>query len=203
MACASGAGMRASSLPSAGISPVRLMSTPVTRNAPTAAGQPPSTVPAPTSSAAPGVDQASVTGTFECQDSQSTPMPKRMVSASRPDAAWAGLAPTARSPARTTAKEDVKPTSAVTMPAMIGWERRREAVGSAPGSTAAEGLGISGRLPAGARMAESGAGSGFLNAKGAGAASRRDPRPLDVLGQSPGQILLTEPGQPAEPAEPG
>ena len=77
MACARGVGMQANSLPSAGISPVRLMSTPVTRNAPTAAGQPPSTVPAPTSSAAPGVDQASVTGTFECQESQSTPMPKR------------------------------------------------------------------------------------------------------------------------------
>ena len=114
-------------------------------------------------------------------------------------AAWAGLAPTARSPARRTAKEDVKPTSAVTTPAMIGWERRRDAAGAAPGRTAADGLGLSGRLPAGARIAE----SGLLNAKGAGAASRRDPRPLDVLGQSPGQILFTEPCQPAEPAEPG
>ena len=42
------------------------------------------------------------------------------VSASSPDAACVEVAPTARSPATTTTNDDVKPTSAVTMPATIG-----------------------------------------------------------------------------------
>src|SRR6476661_5840651 len=42
-------------------------------------------------------------------------------SASSPDAAWAEFAPTAVSPVSTTANELVKPTRAVTIPALIGW----------------------------------------------------------------------------------
>lgn len=42
------------------------------------------------------------------------------VSASSPDAACCSVAPVARKPASTTAKDEVKPTSAVTTPARIG-----------------------------------------------------------------------------------
>jgi len=47
---------------SQGSSPARTMRTPQTRNAPTAAGNPPGRVPVATSSAAPGVDQAMLIG---------------------------------------------------------------------------------------------------------------------------------------------
>jgi len=83
-------------------------------------GQPPSTIPAEARSAAPGVDQAKVTGIFDLHASHKMPSPNVSVRARRPLEACAWLAPTARSPARTTAKEDVKPTRAVTMPAVIG-----------------------------------------------------------------------------------
>jgi hypothetical protein len=41
-------------------------------------------------------------------------------SARMPDAAWSGVAPTAASPARTTTKELLNPTTAVTMPVTTG-----------------------------------------------------------------------------------
>ena len=43
--------------------------------------------------------------------STAVPMPKVTVRASSPEAAWAGSAPTARSPATTTANDDVNPTT--------------------------------------------------------------------------------------------
>ncbi len=48
------------------------------------------------------------------------PIPNVTVSASRPDAACTGVAPTALSPAITTTNDDVNPTRAVTIPATIG-----------------------------------------------------------------------------------
>ena len=62
MACAMGVGIAVMRPPRRGHSPVRMRSAPVTRKAPTAAGQPPATTPVLASSAAPGVDQASVSG---------------------------------------------------------------------------------------------------------------------------------------------
>jgi hypothetical protein len=108
------------SLPRLGSNPVRTISTPTTTNAPTAAGQPPSTIPAEARSAAPGVDHARVTGIFDLHASHKMPSPNVNVRARRPLEACAWLAPTAFSPARTTAKEDVKPTRAVTTPAVMG-----------------------------------------------------------------------------------
>src|SRR6476661_7985978 len=146
MAWAREVGIRAISLPSAGTRPVMASSRPAPRKAPTAAGHPPSGTPDDASSAAPGVDQASVTGTLERQASTSTPSPTVSVTARRPDAAWAGSAPTALSPARTTAKDEVKPTSAVTIPATTG----RESVRASPGLVAVVGAGDLG-IPAGYR----------------------------------------------------
>ena len=96
------------------------MSAPVTRNAPTAAGQPPWTTPVLASSAAPGVDQASVSGIRWRRTSHSMPSAWVAQTASSPEAASAGEAPTARRPASTTAKELVNPTSAVRIPASTG-----------------------------------------------------------------------------------
>ncbi|MNI72116.1 hypothetical protein D3C73_1280370 [compost metagenome] len=84
IACASAVGIFAMSRPRTGSSPVRTISTPTMRNAPTAAGQPPSTIPAEASSAAPGVDHASVTGIRDRQASHRIPRPKLRVSANRP-----------------------------------------------------------------------------------------------------------------------
>lgn len=62
MACAISVGIAAISAPRRCQNPVSTMSIPATANAPTAAGQPPATAPVLASSAAPGVDQASVIG---------------------------------------------------------------------------------------------------------------------------------------------
>ncbi len=73
-----------------------------------------------TRSAAPGVDQASETGVRCRSASQSIPRAWATQSASRPDAAWSGVAPTAVSPASTTTKEEENPTTAATTPALTG-----------------------------------------------------------------------------------
>ena len=120
IACATEAGIRVMSAPRAGTSPVATTSAPVTTKAPTAAGHPPSTAPLEASSAAPGVDQATVIGRRVVTDSTIEPSPMRIVTASSPLAAWAGVAPTAVRPCRTTTKALVKPTRAVTTPAATG-----------------------------------------------------------------------------------
>lgn len=120
IACATGVGMRAISRPIPGQTAVTVMSRPVTRNAPTAAGQPPTRPPVPTSSAAPGVDQAKVIGIRVRAETSTVARPMVTNSASSPDPAWVGVAPTARSPDSTTANELVEPTRAVTSPATTG-----------------------------------------------------------------------------------
>lgn len=62
IAWATGTGMRPINDDSPDHRPVTTNNTPVMRNAPTAAGQPPATAPVAASSAAPGVDQAEVIG---------------------------------------------------------------------------------------------------------------------------------------------
>jgi hypothetical protein len=124
MPWAIGTGIAAMSRPSRGHTPVRTMSAATTRKAPTAAGQPPRTTPVLASSAAPGVDQATVRGMRWRRESQIIAAPCTTHSASSPEAACAGEAPTPRSPATTTADELVKPTSALRTPAVTGWPIR-------------------------------------------------------------------------------
>ncbi|GAA8849432.1 hypothetical protein DUHN55_29840 [Helicobacter pylori] len=126
IACATEAGIRVMSDPRAGTSPVARTRTPVTTKAPTAAGQPPSTVPVEASNAAPGVDHATVMGSRVVRERTIELRPMRIVTASSPLAACACVAPTAVSPCRTTTKALVKPTSTVTTPAVTG---RRVALG--------------------------------------------------------------------------
>src|SRR5215208_6853453 len=124
IALARGAGIAAIRRPSGCHRPAAARSTPVTANAPTAAGQPPSTAPADTSSAAPGVDHAMVTGFRSAIASQMVSSPIPIETASSPEAASAPLAPTAVSPARTTAKAPPHATIAATTPATTRWEVR-------------------------------------------------------------------------------
>ena len=72
------------------------------------------------SSAAPGVDQAMLTGIRVRSPSTTATAPDARQTASSPDAACRSSAPTARSPARTTGNAPPKPTSAVTTPASTG-----------------------------------------------------------------------------------
>lgn len=130
IACARGVGIAEMILPSVGHSPVSTIAIPTTMNAPTAAGHPPSTAPAPASRAAPGVDQARVIGIRYRRESQSIPNAWVTHRTSSPDAASVASAPTAARPVSTTANELVKPTRAVTMPALIGCELLRTASGS-------------------------------------------------------------------------
>ena len=120
MACATETGMRATSAPSCGMSPVATMRMPVMRKAPTATGQPPSTVPVAASSAAPGVDQATVIGRRVQVARMMQPRPMVTLTARSPLDAWSGLAPTALRPVSTTMNELVNATSAETTPAEIG-----------------------------------------------------------------------------------
>ncbi len=120
IACAIGVGIRAISAPSAGTSPVSTISTPTSTNAPTAAGQPPSTAPVAASSAAPGVDQATVIGRRVRRESSIEHSPISTLTASSPLAACAGEAPTPSRPARTTTKELVNATRPEMIPAETG-----------------------------------------------------------------------------------
>lgn len=120
IACATEAGIRVMSDPRAGTSPVARTRTPVTTKAPTAAGHPPWTVPVEASSAAPGVDHATVIGSRVVRERTTELRPMRIVTASSPLAACSWVAPTAVRPCRTTTKALVKPTSAVTTPAATG-----------------------------------------------------------------------------------
>ena len=92
--------------------------------------------PEDASSAAPGVDQAIAIGSRVRRPSTIAVSPIATHSASRPEAAWRSSAPTARSPARTTANELVSPTAAATTPASTAW---RSARGPAAGGDAVVG----------------------------------------------------------------
>jgi hypothetical protein len=74
-----------------------------------------------TNSAPPGVDQPMVSGIRWRRENQIITAPSTTLSASSPEAAWAGDAPTPRSPDTMTAEELVYPTSALRMPAVTGW----------------------------------------------------------------------------------
>ena len=85
--------------------------------APTAAGNPPATAPDDASSAAPGVDQAIAVGMRVRRLNHTDPAPASIVTAISPDAACAGLAPTASSPRSTTANVLANPTKVARNPA--------------------------------------------------------------------------------------
>lgn len=114
--------MRVMSLPSAGQSPHSTMSSPQTMNAATALPKPidPSALPAATSSAAPGVDHANEIGIFSQKLRMQQISPTTRHRANRPLAACPSVAPTARRPAMTSAKEVANPVIAATMPAEMG-----------------------------------------------------------------------------------
>ena len=76
-------------------------------------------MPVLASSAAPGVDQASMIGIRWRLERKIVPIAIVTVTASSPEAASAGVAPTRCRPASTTAKAPVNPTSAETIPARI------------------------------------------------------------------------------------
>ncbi len=97
--------------------PVRRMSTPVITKAPTAVANPPAGAAVVARSAAPGVDQAMVTGTRNRQEKSTHPRPMVKHRMATPEPASAGEAPTAVSPASTTAKDDENPTTAEITPA--------------------------------------------------------------------------------------
>ena len=59
-----------------------------------------------------------MTGIRVRQENRIDPSPMTTETTSSPEAAWASLAPTARRPVRTTANDDVQPTSAATTPAV-------------------------------------------------------------------------------------
>lgn len=113
-------GMAATSRPSGVTSPATTISTPQSRNAPTAAANPPGCGPAATSSAAPGVDHAMLTGIRLRTPRNAATTPHATHTTSRPDAACPASAPTARSPVSTTANAPANPTTAATMPASTG-----------------------------------------------------------------------------------
>ena len=85
-------------------------------NAPTAASKPSSEAPEAISSAAPGVDQATLIGMRRVAASQMPDRPIAIDSVIRPEVACVSLAPAARRPARTMAKELAKPTIATSRP---------------------------------------------------------------------------------------
>ena len=99
--------MAATSRPSHGIAAVSSSREPTITKAPTATGQPPAGAPVVASSAAPGVDQAIVTGMRWRTEIRIVDNPISTHRAARPEAAWAGVAPTPCRPASTTAKAEV------------------------------------------------------------------------------------------------
>src|SRR6478735_7501460 len=117
MALASGLGIASTSRSSGRTRPHSASNSPQTTKAPTAEANPPEGTVAAASSAAPGVDQAMVTGIRRRHEKSTQPSPIVTQSTSRPEAACSGSAPTARSPVSTTANELVKPTSPQTTPA--------------------------------------------------------------------------------------
>ena len=125
MALARDAGIALTARPNGLINPAATISSPQTRNAPTAAGNPPAGVAVAASSAAPGVDQAAEIGMRNQRLSPIPASPIAIVTAMRPDAACASVAPAADRPFRITAKVLAKPAKAVTSPAEMGGRTER------------------------------------------------------------------------------
>ncbi len=119
MALASDRGIAATARLIAGQRPARMMKSPETRKAPTAYPKPPWTGGPLARSAAPGVVQATMIGMRVLRLSRIPQIPVTTQSASRPEAAWAGLAPAATTPRRITANEDAKPTKAARTPLIV------------------------------------------------------------------------------------
>jgi len=107
MAWAIEVGIAATNRPSHGMAAVSRSRAPTTTKAPTATGHPPVGAPVVASSAAPGVDQATVTGMRWRTEIRIDDRPISTQSAASPDAAWADEAPTPWRPASTTANADV------------------------------------------------------------------------------------------------
>ena len=112
--------------------PAMTTSSAATMKAPVAAGNPPSGTPVEISNAAPGVDHAMLIGWRVMMLWAAPRSPVTTQSASRPDAAWAGEAPTPAKPWSTIGKALPKPTMAARKPAVTGWSRdcRAEASGT-------------------------------------------------------------------------
>ena len=119
MALASDAGNLETSWPNGLIRPDKVSATAQMRKAPTATGNPPSTPPAVTKKAAPGVVHAQLTGLRVKTAKMMQPSPIAMADIMRPEAASALFAPMAFKPCRTIAKELAKPTNAASRPAKL------------------------------------------------------------------------------------
>ena len=116
-------GIRVIARASAGQNPVSSSSAAHTRKAPMALAKSPVSPPAAIITAAPGVDQAKASGSRKARLSAMQRMPWPSERAKRPDAACAGVAPTATRPAMTSVNELAKPVSAAMRPAAIGCPR--------------------------------------------------------------------------------
>ena len=127
---ASATGMRESIRSNRPENPAMAVSTAASTNAPMASdsGRPAVT---PINIAAPGVDHAVTTGTFQRSDRPMHVRPMPMPSAHIHDAACASLAPSVRAAPNTITAELANPTSTVTKPAANAdreWSRRGDAV---------------------------------------------------------------------------
>ena len=118
MALANAGGIAFTALPKGFQRPAITSNNDDKRNAPTAVENPPGTTPVVANKAAPGVDQATLTGMRVFRLKMIPPRPIAIDNAMRPEAASASLAPTAFSPCTTTAKELAKPTKAASAPAI-------------------------------------------------------------------------------------
>ena len=117
IAFASEDGIAATARPNGRHSPAITINAPLNRNAPTAAGNPPSGIAEDANNAPPGVDHAMLMGSRYHRLSRIAQTPIPTAKAIKPDADWAGDAPTEVKPRSTTANEDAKPTNAASMPA--------------------------------------------------------------------------------------
>ena len=103
--------------------PAMTTSSAATMKAPVAAANPPSGMPVEISKAAPGVDHAMLTGCRVAMLWAAPSNPVTTQSASRPEAACAGEAPTPAKPWSTIGKALPKPTMAASKPAVTGCSR--------------------------------------------------------------------------------
>ena len=108
--------------PRAGHSPHSRMSTAHTRNAPTASENLMPLFAAASNTAAPGVDHAKASGRRNHSAATMFVIATAKQIAKSPEAASASVAPTAKSPAMTSANELAKPEIAATNPAEMGWK---------------------------------------------------------------------------------
>ena len=122
IALASGFGMLVMARPSAGHSPHSSSSAAHTRKAPTASENLMPSLAVASSTAAPGVDQAKASGMRSHTAATMLVIATARHTANSPDDASLGDAPTAASPAITSANDDAKPEMAATNPADIGWK---------------------------------------------------------------------------------